>query len=217
MMIEEFTISELARRAGVSVRTIRYYIRIGLLPSPTTRGRYTIYSTEYLNRLKLIKRLKEAYLPLKEISFQMANLCDREIEELLEKYETGARGEPSHREPSPGSPGKPALDDAASASEYISRLLERQTSLKRSRQPDMSAHSPPQPPRREPNTPQPTGKGRSKTAESDRWASWRRIHLSDGVELNIQEPASPDDAERIQQLIDLAKDLFNDRFHRRKT
>ena len=38
MTAEEYLIGELAKKADVSVRTIRYYISEGLLPSPQSRG-----------------------------------------------------------------------------------------------------------------------------------------------------------------------------------
>jgi DNA-binding transcriptional MerR regulator len=67
MTTEELLIHELAEKAGVSVRTIRYYIEEGLLPPPTYEGKYSFYSTAYLDRLELIRRLKDSYLPLREI------------------------------------------------------------------------------------------------------------------------------------------------------
>ena len=59
MMNEQILIGELAKKAGVSVRTIRYYVMEGLLPSPEVRGRYTVYDEEYLNRIILIRYLKD--------------------------------------------------------------------------------------------------------------------------------------------------------------
>jgi DNA-binding transcriptional MerR regulator len=61
MSPEEYPIRELAERAGVSVRTVRYYIQEGLLPAPDTQGRFASYTEEHLDRLELIRRLKEAF------------------------------------------------------------------------------------------------------------------------------------------------------------
>lgn len=55
----EFTVDELAREAGTTVRNLRAYQDRGLLPAPTRRGRVGIYSTEHLQRLKLIGDLLE--------------------------------------------------------------------------------------------------------------------------------------------------------------
>jgi DNA-binding transcriptional MerR regulator len=61
----EMRIDELARRAGVPTRTIRYYTQQGLLNPPTLRGRVGFYDDQHLERLRLIKELQEKrYLPL---------------------------------------------------------------------------------------------------------------------------------------------------------
>ena len=60
-------LSALADRAGVSTRTVRYYIQQGLLPKPDARGPGAHYTEEHLDRLLLIKRLQKEHLPLAEI------------------------------------------------------------------------------------------------------------------------------------------------------
>ena len=80
------TIGELAEKAGVTQRTIRYYTAEGLLPAPDTRGRYALYNADHLNRLQLIARLKDAYLPLGEIKARMDRLDAEQVEQLLAKY-----------------------------------------------------------------------------------------------------------------------------------
>jgi DNA-binding transcriptional MerR regulator len=60
-------LTELADRAGVSTRTVRYYIQQGLLQEPEARGPGAHYSEEHLDRLLLIKRLQKEHLPLAEI------------------------------------------------------------------------------------------------------------------------------------------------------
>ena len=61
MIRAEYWISELAALAGVSTRTIRYYIDEGLLPQPEIRGKYAVFTDEYMHRLKLIKYLKTIF------------------------------------------------------------------------------------------------------------------------------------------------------------
>ncbi|MEO5814493.1 MAG: MerR family transcriptional regulator [Gemmatimonadaceae bacterium] len=58
---------ELADRAGVSIRTVRYYIQQGLLHEPEARGPGAHYTEEHLDRLLLVKRLQKEHLPLAEI------------------------------------------------------------------------------------------------------------------------------------------------------
>lgn len=64
----EMRIDDLAQRAGVPTRTIRYYTQQGLLPSPMLRGRVGYYDDTHLDRLRLIKELQEKrFLPLSVI------------------------------------------------------------------------------------------------------------------------------------------------------
>jgi DNA-binding transcriptional MerR regulator len=63
---ESLELNQLADRAGVSPRTVRYYIQQGLLPAPE-KGPGAHYGTEHLDRLLLIKRFQKEHLPLAEI------------------------------------------------------------------------------------------------------------------------------------------------------
>ena len=62
-----WTISELAERAGVTRRTIRYYVELGLLPPPQGQGRAALYGPEHLDRLRAITKLQSSRLTLEEI------------------------------------------------------------------------------------------------------------------------------------------------------
>ncbi|MHB1356254.1 MAG: MerR family transcriptional regulator [Anaerolineae bacterium] len=75
-----YQISELAKLAGVTVRTIRYYISQGLLPSPTSSGQFDRYDDSYLHKLELIRRLKEEYLPLDKIRDLITSMSDEAIQ-----------------------------------------------------------------------------------------------------------------------------------------
>jgi DNA-binding transcriptional MerR regulator len=57
---------DLEKRTGVGRETIRYYIRLGLLPEPRRPKRNVAdYDDEHARRLEVIKRLqRERYLPL---------------------------------------------------------------------------------------------------------------------------------------------------------
>lgn len=66
---QTMTISQLARRAGVGVETIRYYQRIGLIEEPAKPEQgYRTYPNETLARLHFILRAKELGFSLKEIT-----------------------------------------------------------------------------------------------------------------------------------------------------
>lgn len=66
------TIGKLAKQAGVSSETIRYYQRIGLLRIPESTQAYRHYQEHDLERLLFIKRAKQAGLQLNEIAELLA-------------------------------------------------------------------------------------------------------------------------------------------------
>jgi DNA-binding transcriptional MerR regulator len=81
--VERLTLGELTAAADVSVRTVRYYIAEGLLPPPEGSGPGSAYTRGHLDRLRLIQRLKEAYLPLKEIRRRLSGLSDDDVRSVL--------------------------------------------------------------------------------------------------------------------------------------
>lgn len=64
----EYEVAEIAREAGVSVDTIRYYQTSGLLPHPERRGRKAVYSDEHLERLRIIRQMAARGLSLRVIA-----------------------------------------------------------------------------------------------------------------------------------------------------
>ena len=62
------SIGELARAAGVSIKTVRYYESIGLLPEPRrTPAGHRVYSAEMVDRIGFIRRAQSSGLSLAEI------------------------------------------------------------------------------------------------------------------------------------------------------
>lgn len=53
----EYSIDELARQAGTTVRNVRAYQDRGIIPPPVRRGRAGIYGTEHLSRLRIVGQL----------------------------------------------------------------------------------------------------------------------------------------------------------------
>ena len=80
----EYSLQDLADLAGVSPRTVRYYVAQGLLPSPGQTGPGARYTGGHLARLRLIRRLQREHLPLAEIRNRLAQLDDETIAGLLE-------------------------------------------------------------------------------------------------------------------------------------
>lgn len=63
----EYKISELADKAGVTKRTIHYYISKGLLLPPEGSGVNSLYNDKHLEIILLIKKLQAEYMPLNKI------------------------------------------------------------------------------------------------------------------------------------------------------
>ncbi len=73
---EELTVDELAARAGVTVRTVRFYASRGLLPPPRLRGRLGLYGTDHLGRLELIRELQTLGFTLSAIERHLERIPD---------------------------------------------------------------------------------------------------------------------------------------------
>ena len=76
---DPYSLSDLARLADVTPRTVRYYVALGLLPSPEAAGPATRYGEGHLARLRLIRRLQRDHLPLAEIRIRLERMVDDEI------------------------------------------------------------------------------------------------------------------------------------------
>ena len=69
----EYKVSELAEKAGVTKRTIHYYISKGLLMPPYGEGINSTYDDKHLERLKMIKELQKDDMPLNKIRDAILN------------------------------------------------------------------------------------------------------------------------------------------------
>ena len=81
-MSTTYKLEELARAADVAPRTVRYYVQRGLLPAPEFKGRDTSYGRGHLSRLRAIKRLQAAGLPLDAIEARLAGSSEAELDQL---------------------------------------------------------------------------------------------------------------------------------------
>jgi DNA-binding transcriptional MerR regulator len=81
--VGDLTVDELAEVTGVSVRNIRYYASLGLLPPPERRGRIAYYGAEHRARLDLTVALQEHGFTLQAIERYLARLPeDVTVEDL---------------------------------------------------------------------------------------------------------------------------------------
>src|SRR5437667_8617901 len=72
------TFAELAARAGVPGRTIRFYIAKGLLPGPVKAGRGATYGREHLETLRSIKESQAKGLTLSEVARRLSGETQRQ-------------------------------------------------------------------------------------------------------------------------------------------
>jgi DNA-binding transcriptional MerR regulator len=83
LVADELTIAELAARTGISVRTIRFYAGMGLIPPPTVRGRLGLYDERHVARLELVRDLQGLGFTLAAIEGCLARIpLDRSPEDL---------------------------------------------------------------------------------------------------------------------------------------
>ena len=70
--VSSLQIGELAKQAGVSIRTVRYYEELGLLsPSNRTSGGMRLYNETDVTRLRFIHQLRTLRLSLDEIKLAL--------------------------------------------------------------------------------------------------------------------------------------------------
>ena len=192
MIQNEYLIHELAEKAGISPRTIRYYQQEGLLPEPENRGKFAYYNNDHLERLKLIQELKKNYLPLSEIAKQLNSLTFDQVKALVDEHQAGKlKGAFPVL-----SKEKRVQQDSENALQYISQVLQTQTETRGLRFEDSREKL-------------------KKPSDSIRYVSgspsesWQRILLTQGIEIHVKEPLSPQDRKRLEELIKIAKDLFS--------
>ena len=172
-MAQVYTIQELSAEVGgdVTPRTIRYYIAEGLLPKPDERGQYT---SGHLRRLQLIRKYREAFVPLEKIRSQIVTLTDAQIAERLEASEA-------------------PLATAESAAEYTARLLteyqEKQV-IPASRRPHPLTTGPDldETLRLHRRLNAPTAASVAPESPDPDAETWERLHLAPGIELHIRRP-----------------------------
>ena len=101
-------LKQLCDIAGVTPRTVYFYIQRGLLPRAGTHGPGAKYEHRHLARLQLVRMLQREHLPLAEIRERLQALSDEEVERAV----AGASG------PAPTSSADDTLD-------YVRQLLSK--------------------------------------------------------------------------------------------
>jgi DNA-binding transcriptional MerR regulator len=74
-----WSLNELAKRAGMTPRTVRYYVQRGLIPAPRFQGPMTGYAESSLVRLQAIRRLQDRFLPLDAIKVELQRMTPEQV------------------------------------------------------------------------------------------------------------------------------------------
>jgi DNA-binding transcriptional MerR regulator len=198
------SLRELTDAAGVSIRTVRYYIAEGLLPPPEGSGPSSAYSQAHLDRLRLIHRLKEAYLPLKEIRRRLSGLEEDGVRAMLVE---------DHLDPGSAAGVASTLDPTMQgAREYLTMMESGQTyhteplglALPSAPSPLMSQQV-----KRRPTPEIPPAASAAKPAKTEATTLWRRVRLGDGAELVISDEAYAKHPDRVDWLVRWARKVFD--------
>lgn len=193
----QYTLQELADSAGVSIRTIRYYIGEGLLPGPEGAGPQSHYTESHARRLQAINLLKDRYLPLREIRRQLTGLDDAQIDELIaelggpdleQSFDIAAPmsaplDEPIAEIPRQAMESPPVKYDAG---EYIDALLPRAPRRGRAYRETNRVEHP-----------------------REQGEIWRRIEVADGVELLVREEIYARRKDQLDWLTDWARKVVD--------
>ncbi len=208
-MPTEYTLQGLAKLADVTPRTVRYYIAQGLLPSPTQAGSAARYNEAHLERLRLIKKLQAAHLPLAAIRAQFRGMGDEQIATMSE----ATPAEPSQSSavdyirtllgeaPLPRPVAAPARPPTKAAEVDLD---DARTFLRRVAEPE-----PPSPAAPAPSQPAPQPPASPSQSEPDR-AQWERVSLSPDIELHIRRPLTRLQNRRVERLISIARQLIEE-------
>ena len=193
MKTAELTIEELANQSGLPLRTLRFYIQEGILQGPDTRGKFARYSQQHLDRIELIRRLKDLRTPIQEIKHMLENISEEELHQLL-KYQDLVASQFSNlqvnqfKERRISEAGKSALD-------YIQNIFPDIAK-------DASADNRMTP--RSPLAQIAEGRGMKRSRQE----TWRRIVIADGIEINIREPRNRNEEIKIEKIVKHMQNLI---------
>jgi len=208
---DTYTLTDLASLADVTPRTIRYYLAQGLLPSPDAAGPATRYGEGHLARLRLIKRLQREHLPLAEIRGRLERLGDDELRAALDI--AGAAPPPAPAEALAfvrDLMARSGIHPNATAEARAPHLRATATfeplipdGFPVRQEPSPATPSLPLPASSPATTPGP------RTNVGDR-TTWERHVLAPDVELHVRRPLDRRTNKRVEQLLRIARELFDD-------
>jgi DNA-binding transcriptional MerR regulator len=186
-----YALTELADLAGVTPRTVRFYLSQGLLPSPGATGPGVRYGEEHLDRLRLIRRLQREHLPLAEIRSRLSGLDGSEVAQAVQLADESAT------EP---------VDPADTALDYVRRLLEpgRPPAVASLKRMTMAAEAPAP---AYASGPSPSAPPPTRSIER---SQWERIALTPDIELHVRRPLSRPQSRKVDRLVSIARELLEE-------
>lgn len=230
-----YTISDLARLTGLSVRTIRYYLAQGLIPASGESGPGAHYGQGHLDRLRLVRRLQQQHLPLAEIRNRLASLTDDELAALAGDDAQAARPEPeasaldyirsvlaAHRarEPKPAMPAAPPppppMPSALASRPVPAPSIAPRGAMPRMR--DVRAGAPSTLLRKSIAIPSDlheavsdeAGQPAEPAPPSIERSQWERLSLGPNLELHVRRPLSRLEQKRVERLITIARQVLKE-------
>jgi DNA-binding transcriptional MerR regulator len=202
-MTENLTLEDLVSQSGLTLRTLRFYIQEGLLQGPDTHGKFASYSRQHLDRIEMIKRLKNLRLPIKEIRHLLNNMTTEEIKKLRKYQEIlnqnlGTNINKVNEEKQIAQPG-------ISAMEYIRNLERSHGEIQSVYEKNTTRPSAPQQPTSN-LKPKPVYKNQILAMNEEE--TWKRYVIDEGIELNVRGIKDVDDELKVRKLIEYARALF---------
>jgi DNA-binding transcriptional MerR regulator len=226
------SLAELARLAGVTPRTVRYYIVQGLLPGANDAGPGAWYDERHLSRLRLIRELQKQHLPLAEIRARLAQLGNREVAQLLREramqssvspssaldYVRGLLGTPHEKSPSllmrvsasapapaaglTAGPAQAPAPPSAAVPTFRARFMRARAAKVEVASDTAPATTPGEAP--------PADEPAPATPPATVRSQWDRIALTDDIELHVRRPLSRLDNKRVERLITIARQVLGE-------
>ena len=234
---DPYTLSDLARLADVTPRTIRYYVAQGLLPSPEAAGPATRYGEGHLLRLRFIRRLQRDHLPLAEIRARLERMDDEAVRQVVDAsgadaavpppaetlafvrdlmHQSGVL--PSTRPGMSPSPARAMRRDVGSPTggallrrvELFEPMTPESYPLRSEPSPSMA---PPSPDATPASAPAPAMMPLSPSAPGTRSvagdrSTWERLAVTADVEIHVRRPLDRQSNKKVEQLARIARELF---------
>lgn len=205
---DRYSLTELADLAGVTPRTVRYYLAQGLLPASGQSGPGSKYDDGHLSRLRLIRRLQAEHLPLAEIRRRLDDLGDDEIRELA------GSGEPEPPADSAldylrtvlgGAAARPALARPGS-NVSVPPPLRASMSMPLAEAPAPALAAAPA----VRSVPPVAHEQDAPSAPPIERSQWDRIALAPDVELHIRRPLVRAQQKQVDRLVTIARELLEE-------